>query len=293
MVRIETVYQTKNPAYTRERAAQHIGILVHTTGAVNKNLKRYVDAPELLGVNEYKNHWNNTSADKCMHAFIGLDKNKEVMVVQTLPYDFACSGCGKGSKGSFNYNPTAHIQFEICQGSDSDADYYWKAIAAAEEYCAHLCKLFGWAAVNITSHYEAAKQGYASNHADPAPWMKCFGDSMDKFRTRVAALLENEEEHTLNRYEVTGTQLALRAKPTTTAAVLVRMPTGTIVDGEPATSTWTKLSYTDKNGKRYTGYSSSKYLSIIEEAVAPSEEPDDAEKLDILWAWYKKEGGAK
>lgn len=144
MLRIETVYQTKNPAYTRERAADQIGILVHSTGAVNKNLKRYVDAPELAGVNQYNNHWNSTKATKCMHAFIGLDKDGEIMAIQTLPYEYACSGCGKGNKGSYNYNPTAHIQFEICQGSDTDAEYYWKAIKAAEDYCVHLCKLFGF-----------------------------------------------------------------------------------------------------------------------------------------------------
>ena len=48
MLNLHTVFQTKNPAYTRQRAAAHIGILVHSTGANNKYVKRYVDAPEIL-----------------------------------------------------------------------------------------------------------------------------------------------------------------------------------------------------------------------------------------------------
>lgn len=178
-------YQTKNPSYTRNRAITPVGIFVHSTGANNRNLKRYVDAPERLGKNEYNNHWNKADATKSVHAFIGYDKNKKVIVAQTLPYDRACWGAGSGSKGSYNYNPQAHIQFEICQGSNTDAEYYNAAIACAEEYCAHLCRMYGWSADKITSHKEAAAAGYASNHGDPQSWMRHFGDNMDKFRARV------------------------------------------------------------------------------------------------------------
>lgn len=186
-------YQTKNPSYIRNRSITPVGVFVHSTGANNKNLKRYVDAPDRLGKNEYNNHWNKSSADKSVHAWIGYDKNKEVIVAQTLPYDRACWGAGAGSKGSYNYDPQAYLQFEVCQGSNQDADYYWKAIAVAEEYCAYLCKLYGWTADNITSHAEAHKAGYASNHADPISWMKLFGDDMDKFRSRVAMRLNSDK----------------------------------------------------------------------------------------------------
>lgn len=188
------VYQTKNPSYTRNRAIDPIGILVHSTGANNKNLKRYVDAEERLGKNLYNNHWNKSDANKSVHAFIGYDKNNEVVVANTLPYDRACWGAGGGDKGSANYNPQAHIQFEICQGSNTDEEYYWKAIAVAEEYCAHLCKQFGWGVDRITSHKEAHAAGLASNHGDPQSWMKHFGDDMDKFRSRVATRLGEVHE---------------------------------------------------------------------------------------------------
>ena len=183
------VYQTKNRSYTKNRAIKPIGILVHSTGANNRTLKRYVDAPDRLGKNLYNNHWNKSTATKSVHAFIGLDKDQNVIVAQTLPYDRACWGAGGGKKGSANYDPQAHLQFEICQGSKSDSDYYWKAITVAEEYCAYLCKEFGWSSSAITSHKEAHAKGYASNHGDPISWMKNFGDDMDKFRERVAERL--------------------------------------------------------------------------------------------------------
>lgn len=186
-------YQTKNRSYTKNRAISPVGVLVHSTGSVNRELRRYVDAPERLGANQYGNHWNSTKATKSMHAFIGYDKDKNIIVAQTLPYDRACWGAGGGSKGSANYNPQAHLQFEICQGSNTDAEYYWGAIAVAEEYCAYLCRLYSWGADQITSHKEAAAAGYASNHSDPQSWMKHFDDDMDKFRARVAMRLNGTE----------------------------------------------------------------------------------------------------
>lgn len=179
-------YQTENRCYKQGKKNKAIGILVHSTGAVNKTLKRYVDSPERLGKNQYNNHWNKAEADKCMHAFIGYDKDQKVIVAQTLPYDLVCWGSGKGKKGSYN---GTHIQFEICQGSNTDEAYYREAVKCAEEYCAYLCKMFGWTADDITSHREAAVAGYASNHGDPESWMKHFDDDMDQFRSRVAALL--------------------------------------------------------------------------------------------------------
>lgn len=182
-------YMTQNPCYKKNKACKPVGILVHATGAVNRELRRYVDAPDRLGKNQYNNHWNSAKADKCVHAFIGYDKDKQVIVAETLPHHVACWGCGKGKKGSYNYDPTARIQFEICQGSNTDAAYYKAAIAVAEEYCAHLCKLYGWTADKITSHKEAHDAGYASNHGDPQSWMKYFGDDMNKFRARVQTRL--------------------------------------------------------------------------------------------------------
>ncbi len=186
-------FQTKNRSYeVKKSPITPVGILVHSTGSTNKTLKRWVDAPERLGKNLYGNHWNKASANKSMHAFIGYDKAQKIIVAQTLPYDRACWGAGKGNNGSANYDPTAYLQFEICQGNNTDATYYRAVMEVAEAYCAYLCREFGWTAANITSHAEAHRDGLASNHGDPISWMKHFGDSMDAFRARVAARLSGE-----------------------------------------------------------------------------------------------------
>lgn len=230
-MKLYEVHQTKNPSYTRNRAISPIGILVHSTGANNPNCKRYVDAEEFLGKNKYGNHWNKTNATKSVHAFIGYDKNNEVVVANTLPYDRACWGAGGGSKGSANYNPQAHIQFEICQSSATDSDYYWKAIAVAEEYCAYLCKKFGWTSANITSHKEAHKAGYASNHGDPQSWMRNFGDNMDKFRERVAARLNGETPPVVETEKKEET--VVEKKPsTTTTGKTVSIELNTLREGD-------------------------------------------------------------
>lgn len=184
-------YFTEHRSYQgKRRNITPVGVLVHSTGSVNRELRRYVDSPERLGKNLYNNHWNKSTASKSVHAFIGYDKAKKVIVAETLPPDRACWGCGGGKKGSYNYDPHAYLQFEICQGSNTDSAYYREAIGVAEEYCAHLCRLYGWSAAQITSHKEACAAGYASNHGDPQSWMKHFGDDMKKFRARVQACLD-------------------------------------------------------------------------------------------------------
>lgn len=197
-MKLYEVIQTKNASYIRARPIKPVGIFVHSTGATNPELRRYVEAPDLLGFNQYDNHWNVPDSTKSMHAFIGKDKNGDVAVCHTLPYDIACWGAGGGSRGSYNYDPQAHVQFEVCEDNAPRSDkaptpnetaYFKEAWLAAEEYCAYLCKLLNLPPSSIVGHYEAAKRGFASYHSDPEPWMKKFGDNMDKFRARVAERL--------------------------------------------------------------------------------------------------------
>lgn len=194
-MRIFTAYATKNNCY---KTAQKMpkgkpeGIVVHSTGANNPNLKRYVDAPAEVGVNIYGNHWNRGNINKCVHAFIGYDKNKAVAVANILPYDFCCWGCGKGSKGSYNYNP-AYVQFEICEDNLKNATYFNAAFGSAIEYCAFLCKQYGIPVSKIVSHKEAGAKGYASNHSDCDNWLSWHGKNMAWFRQQVQALLDKPE----------------------------------------------------------------------------------------------------
>ena len=185
-------YQTKNPCYRKGTPMKPVGIVVHSTGANNPHLCRYVDCPERLGVNRYGNHWNRPEAATLVHGAIGLDKEGVVTVVNTLPYTMAAWGVGKGSRGSYNYDPTGHIQFEMCEDDLTDPSYFDQVMGTAVAYCARLCREYGLAAESIVSHKEAHALGYASNHGDPENWMGRFGMTMEDFRARVRAKLKGE-----------------------------------------------------------------------------------------------------
>lgn len=187
-------YQTKNPCYRKGTPMKPVGIVVHSTGANNPHLCRYVDCPERLGVNRYGNHWNRPEAATLVHGAIGLDKDGFVTVVNTLPYTMAAWGVGKGSRGSYNYDPTGHIQFEMCEDDLTDPSYFDQVMGTAVAYCAQLCREYGLTAESIVSHKEAHALGYASNHGDPENWMGRFGMTMEDFRARVRAKLKGEVE---------------------------------------------------------------------------------------------------
>ena len=189
---IITAYATKNDCYIVAQPMAPVGIVLHSTGANNPNLKRYVDCKSECGTNIYGNHWNNSSrkiGKVCVHSFIGYDKNKNVRVANILPYTYACWGCGRGAKGSYNYNPTGHIQIELCEDDLKNADYFNHVFLIAAEYCAMLCKQFSLSPNTIVSHAEAYKKGYASNHADCDHWFKVQGKTMDDFRALVSSFL--------------------------------------------------------------------------------------------------------
>lgn len=188
-MRIIHAPQTMNPCYRSARPMKPVGILVHSTGANNKYVRRYVDAPAELGVNALNNHWNKPTANKCMHAFIGLDRDSLPVVAHTLPYSVASWGCGAGRNGSYNRDPVGHIQFEVCEDGLADGTYYREIWALTEDYCVYLCRMHGIPASRIVGHYEAWERGYASNHGDPRHWMRRNGDSMDALRARVGARL--------------------------------------------------------------------------------------------------------
>lgn len=179
------------------------GIVVHSTGAANKNLKRYVqpvpsqscydEVIKDLGKNANGNHWNRSSSEMgksvCVHAFIGLNAAGEVETYKTLPFNVCCWGCGSGKKGSYNYNPQARIQFEICEDNLTDEKYFNAVMKEAQEFCAYLCNEYKMTVKQICSHKEAGAAGYGSNHGDPDHWLKKFGKTMDWFRSEVQKIM--------------------------------------------------------------------------------------------------------
>lgn len=196
MLKVIKAHAVKNLCYKSNRKMVPKGIVVHSTGANNPNLKRYVDCPDEVGKNIYGNHWNTakpSGREVCVHAFIGYDKNKNICVAEILPLDICCWGVGKGSKGTYNYDPP-YIQFEICEDALKDKEYYNKVFDVAAEYCASLCYEFNIDIENIVGHAEAYRKGYGSNHSDPEHWMKKFGENMDDFRNRVSDFLNTQNK---------------------------------------------------------------------------------------------------
>lgn len=199
-----------------------VGIVVHSTGANNKELRRYVQPLETdadyntiiadIGKNAYGNHWNQSSAEMgrqvCVHAFIGENAKGSIETYQTLPFDMCCWGCGSGSKGSYNKNPQAHIQFEICEDALESETYFNAIFKEAIEFCAYLCKTYGISTSKIRSHKESHADGYGSNHADCDHWLKKFGKDMNWFRTEVEKLLVEPAKTTY--YVQTGAYLTLK-----------------------------------------------------------------------------------
>ncbi len=193
MMDIIKAFATKNPCYKKGQSMTPKGIVVHSTGANNPNLKRYVDNITECGVNAYNNHLNTATAQILVHAFIGYDVKKNVRIAQCLPYNIACWGVGKGKNGSYNYDPYGHIQFEMCEDGLKDPVYFKKVWDKAVEFCAYICDLYGFNPLAdgvIVSHYEAYKRGFGSNHGDPEHWFKNHGKTMDDFRAAVAAELK-------------------------------------------------------------------------------------------------------
>lgn len=226
-VELVQYYQTKNLCYKAGRRITPSGIVVHSTGANNPNLKRYVGPDDgILGVNKNGNHWNKSTATKCVHAFIGKVADGSLKIYQTLPWNYRCWGVGSGKKGSYN---ASHIQFEICEDGLTNETYYREAFALAARLCAYLCQEYGIKPANVVGHYEAAAAGYASNHADPRNWQRKFGGSMDDFRAQVTALMNGEsitaDVITSGEKEDAPAKAPGSAQTTTQAQGGVEMPT--------------------------------------------------------------------
>lgn len=177
-------FLTNNECYKKNVTMTPKGGMLHSTGANNPNLRRYVQ-PNIEGIGENKNgnHWNQyrpSGRQVCVHGFIGKLENGEIATVQTLPWNMRGWHAGK-SGGNDSY-----IGVEICEDGLSDPDYFNKVYQEAVELFADLAKQFNWNPLtDIICHCEGYKKGLASNHADVMHWFPKHGKSMDTFRADV------------------------------------------------------------------------------------------------------------
>ncbi len=173
---------TQNDCYKAGRTIVPKGIMVHSTGANNPELRRYVGPDDgLLGKNQYNNHWNQARPDgqqKCVHAFIGKLADGSIATYQTLPWDMR--GWHAGGKAN-----DTHIGFEICEDGLKDRAYFDRVYKEAVDLCAYLCRQFGLTEKNIIDHIGGYRMGIASGHSDVGHWFPKHGKSMDTFRADV------------------------------------------------------------------------------------------------------------
>ena len=187
---------TANDCYKAGRTINPKGVMVHSTGANNPLVARYVQPSNndpnrdslqaTIGGNRNNNDWNNPGLDVCTHAFIGKLADGGVGTVQTLPWNYLGWHAGYGKKGSAN---NTHIAFEICEDALKSSAYFRKVYQEAVELTAMLCKTYNLNPLAdgvVICHSEGCQRGIASNHGDVMHWFPKFNKSMDTFRADVA-----------------------------------------------------------------------------------------------------------
>lgn len=214
---------TANECYKRGQKINIQGFMLHSTGANNPNLGRYLPNNDGQLSRNYGNHWNQFRPDGrqvCVHGFIGKLANGNVATYQTLPWDYK----GWHAGGSAN---NSYIGVEICEDNLQNGDYFNKVYNEAVELVAYLSKMYGFPinSNTVICHSEGNKKGIASNHSDVMHWFPRHGKSMDTFRADVQAKLNGGQVSTPSPtvVEPTGSYLV----QVTTSALNVRTQPGT------------------------------------------------------------------
>lgn len=305
-------YFTRADCYTRGTKQTSVGVQVHSTGANNPYLKRYVHPDDgRLGKNKYNNSHNRPGLDVCASAYIGKLEDGTVAVYQTLPWNYRCWLSGKGGNG--NANKLGYVGYEICEDNLKDETYFQEAVmGTAVLLTAHLCILFGTTpysvvksfsqgdALAVMDHRELNGLGLASNHGDIRHWASKFGVTMDDFRAAVAKAMQEGVEVTyidcdtgssdvidgnptesemipLYQAKVTcpGSYLNLRASKSKSAKSLYRLERGRIVTVLDDTDPlWWRVQYDGVTGYAMTKSGDDVYLIRIKDDAEEVEKPE-------------------
>lgn len=127
-----------------------------------------------------------------------------------MPWNYKPWGCGSGPKGSCN---NGWIQFEICEDSLNNKEYFDAVYQEACEVTAYLCEMyninpFGTVLVNgvqiptILCHADSNQLGFGSNHSDVNHWFLKFGKSIETVRQDVAILMGKVSSQPKEMYRV-------------------------------------------------------------------------------------------
>ena len=199
---------TNSTCYRQTRTMDIKGVLWHSTGANNPNLRRYVQPSNgdanyqqllsMIGVNASQNDWNHIEVQAGLNAWIGKLANDTITTVQTMPWEYRPWGCGSGSAGTCN---DGWIQFEICEDNLGNQSYFNAVYNEACELTAYLCKMYklnpkgmvsfkGRSVPVILCHQDSYRLGLGSNHADVLHWFSRYGKTMDDVRVDVYKLMQ-------------------------------------------------------------------------------------------------------
>ena len=260
--------------------------MVHSTGANNPWLKRYVPDDGQLGYNQYNNHWNMSGVGACVHGFIGKMADGTIATYQTLPWNWRGWHSASGKKGSAN---NTHISFEICEDGLTDATYFRAVFNEAAELCAYLCKMYNLNPLtDIICHSEGHTMGIASNHGDVMHWFPKHGENMDTFRQKVYELVNEEFKWNESKVDYVGTVsvkndvLNIRKQPMVGATIIGKHADGDTVNICAQTDNgWYRVEYPTIG----TGYISSAYVSVSDRKVPQSDVKPEVIKDNTPDAW--------
>lgn len=263
------------------------GVQVHSTGANNPYLHRYVGPDDgLLGANKYNNTHNIPGGDVCANAYIGKLQDGTPAIYQTLPWNMRCWLSASGPNG--NANKLGYIGFEICEDNLKDKTYFMNVVMGLSvKLVAYLCKTYNIPLTNVLDHSELYKKGIGSNHSDITEWLKKFNLNMDMYRKAVEVVMKEgveveyidtvrlEEKKSMYEAKVIAAQgntVNMRSVMNTASnnTIIAKVPLGTIVEVlEEPSSTWRRIKYDGK-----VGYMMTQFLEKIEQ-------PQDTNKDDI------------
>ena len=273
-------YFYNNDCYKGAYKQQSCAIQVHSTGANNPNLCRYVQPDDgRLGKNKYGNDSNRSGTTVCASAYIGKLEDGTVAVYQTLPWDYRCWLSGSSMNGSGN--KLGYVGFEICEDSKQNAEYFNTAVMEVSvNLTAYLCMLFGTNpykivkqfaqgdALAVMDHSELHGLKLASNHGDITHWLKIYGLRMSDYRDAVLKAMQEGVEVTyvdcdtgaeetseqidksgidtpalyLAEVTSTGSYLNLRQSKSTNSTSLKKLYKGSIVEIlDDSDKTWWKI----------------------------------------------------
>ena len=172
------------------------GMIIHSTGANNPYLKRYVGPDDgKLGKNLYNNHWNQPRSRRVMcHAFIGKLACGDIATYQVLPWNFRGWHGGSGKNGCIN---DTHASVEICEDNTNNKAYCLEVYEEAAQMTAAFFRLYPHLKITpltLRDHKEAAAAGLASNHGDIGHWWPKHGKNMNTFRKRVQEILDGDKK---------------------------------------------------------------------------------------------------